>query len=673
MKHTMIRLGTLLAGALFWEAVLASSPGALLRMPAPGEILDTGALLSHGYDGRGVRVGVISNGVSNYDALARAGILPKDVAFFGDTPGNGDEGDWMMQVVHAIAPGTKLGFCPADVHSSRQISDCARVLVEQFHADIIVDDINSMPVLWFPTPKAIADEALKRNHPNVLFFTGAGNNGGGYYQSTWTPIPLAVSGSIYQAQDFGRSVGQGSRPYDSTSIPPGRGMDIFLGSDTQPGGKPDDCAPTNPEVTLAVFDPKNKPLASKTSRCPLLELSYSNHTGATQRVRIVILLRGDSSVPGLAFKMAVIQAGETGTGPVQIRYGTGGGAGSSATEPGLSAVAAVDPNTGYQGRYLIEDFANSGPLCLDYEQSAEEDSWVHLQPPHCFRQPRFAVPDRTIVAYPSQGRPGYEMRPFVGDSSTGPMAAGAAALLLSAHVPPGRIETLFEQTARAQTETRGWNARYGYGLIDVDAAAVAAGVLPRIPDKPFRASSAAPAIFHPSPAFLRDRQLMMRAKQGDGQSLETLEAAARLGDSSAQTWLAVYEHSAGDDNAAARWCWAAAQQGLPPAESFMGNLFFKGWGVPQDQRAAHAWWLRAARTGMAGALYYLGLTEAESRGAATNLVNGYALMLAAKQRGRTSPAGRFTMEMIRSHLNQDDLAKAKTLASRYGANPATIE
>ncbi len=59
-----------------------------------------------------------------------------------------------------------------------------------------------------------------RIQPNVLFFTGAGNNGGGYYQGTWTPISLAVSGTIYQAQDFGHSVGQGSRPYDSTSIPP---------------------------------------------------------------------------------------------------------------------------------------------------------------------------------------------------------------------------------------------------------------------------------------------------------------------------------------------------------------------------------------------------------------------------------------------------------------------
>ena len=274
MKHRMIKLSALLAGALFWGAALAASPGAPLRMPAPGDILDTGALLSHEYDGRGVRVGVISNGVTNYGVLARAGILPKDVTFLGDMPGNGDEGDWMMQVVHALAPGAKLGFCPADFRSSRQASDCARVLVEQFHADIIADDINPMPVFWFPTPKAIADGALKRNHPNVLFFTGAGNNGGGYYQGTWTPIPLAVSGSIYQAQDFGHSVGQGSRPYDSTSIPPGRGMNILLGSNTRPGGEPDRCAPTNPKITLAVLDPQNNLLTSKTSRCPLLELSY---------------------------------------------------------------------------------------------------------------------------------------------------------------------------------------------------------------------------------------------------------------------------------------------------------------------------------------------------------------------------------------------------------------
>ena len=347
-------------------------------------------------------------------------------------------------------------------------------------------------------------------------------------------------------------------------------MNILLGSNTRPGGEPPSCAPINPEVTLAVLDPQNNLLASETSRCPLLELSYSNHTGAMQRVRIVILLRGDSPVPGLAFKMAVIQAGEVGTGPVQIRYGTGG-AGSSATEPGLMAVAAVDPNTGRHGRFMIEDYANSGPQCLDYDRSAEGGSLVHLQSLHCFRQPRFVVPDRTIVAYPSQDGPGYEMKPFLGDSSAGPAAAGAAALLLSAHVPPRRIETLFEQTARAQTETRGWNASYGYGLIDADAAAAAAGVLPPPPDKQFRASDAAPGIFHPSPAFLRDRQLMMMAKQGDSQSLATLEATAKQGDANAQTWLAVHDHGAGDDNAAARWCRAAAQQGQPAAENFMGS------------------------------------------------------------------------------------------------------
>jgi len=669
----MIKLSALLAGALFWGAVLAAPPGAPLRIPSPGEILDTGRLLNQGYDGRGVRVGVISNGVSNYDVLARVGILPKNVAFLGDTPGNGDEGDWMMQVVHAIAPGAKLGFCPADPNSPRQVTDCARILVEQFHAAIIVDDINLQPVYWSPTHKAVADGALKRNYPDVLFFTGAGNNGGGYYQSTWNPIPLTVSGSIYQAQDFGRSVGQGSRPYDSTSIPPGRGMNILLGSNTRLGGEPDSCAPTNPKVTLAVLDPQNNLLASKSSRCPLLELSYSNHTEAMQRVRIVILLGGTSKAPGLAFKMAVIQAGQVGIGPVQIRYNTGGGAGNSATMPGLMAVAAVDPNTGQHGRFMIEDYANSGPQCLDYDQSTEGDSLVHLQSPHCFRQPPFVVPDRVIVAFPSQDGAGYEMKPFLGDSSAGPAAAGAAALLLSAQVPPDRIEMLFEQTARAQTSTQGWNAHYGFGLIDADAAAVAAGVLPARPGESARSGDAAPGIFHPSSAFLHQRQLMMAAKQGDSQSLATLEAAARKGDANAQTWLAIYDHGAGNDQGAARWCWAAAQQGQPAAEYYMGILFFKGWGVPQDQRASHAWWLRAARTGLVDAIYYLGLTEAESRGAAPNFVNGYALMLAAQQRGGISPANRPTMEIIKSHLNQGDLARAKILASHYAADPGTVE
>lgn len=670
MKHGIVELGAVLMAALCCSAVSAAPPGPSLRMPSVAKILNTDALARHGYDGTGVRVGVISDGVSNYAVLARAGLLPRNVALFGDTPGDGDEGDWMMQVVHAIAPAAKLAFCPAKFHSARQVADCAKLLVEQFHADIIADDINDMPVMWFPTHKAVADGALKRGHPDVLFFTGAGNNGGGYYQSAWMPATLTVSGSTYQAQDFGRSVGQGSRLYDSTSLPPNSGMHIFLGSNVQPGGARERCPSTNPEVTLAVLDAQNNLLAAKTSRCPLLELSYSNASGAMQRLRIAILLRRDLAVSNLAFKMAVIQSGQVATGPVELRYGSGGGAGNSATMPGLMAVAVVDPNTGQGGRFMIESYANSGPQCLDYSGSAQAGTLVRLPSAHCFRQPAFVVPDRTIVAYPSQNSAGYTMKPFLGDSSASPAAAGVAALLLSAHVPPGRIEALLKRTARAQTNTSAWDAHYGHGLIDADAAAVAAGVLPqRAAGGPPSADSTS-GIFRPSPAFRRQRKLMMAARQGNHSALASLEAGARQGDADAQTWLAVYDHGTGNNQDAARWCWAAAQQGQPAAEYYLGILFYKGWGVAQDQRASHAWWLRAARTGLVAALYHLGLSEVEGQGAATDFVNGYALMLAAQQRGRVPAASKQILARIRSHLNQVDITKALVLAKRYAADPA---
>ena len=672
MKHAAFKFVSLVAGMTLWASLAVASPTRSLALPSPGEILDTGALVSHGYKGQHVRVGVISDGASNYGVLSRAGILPKDVAFFGDASGNGDEGDWMMQVVHDIAPGAKLGFCPADSSSASQVVGCARALVDQFHADIVVDDLNFMPVFWVPTQKDIAYGALKREHPHVLFFTGVGNNGGGYYQGAWMPVSVNILGQSYQAQDFGRSVGQGSRPYDSTSIPPGRGITILLGSNIQPGGAPY-CASNNPKITLAVLDSQNDLLASKSSRCPQINLSYSNDTGAMQRVRIAIMLDADTAASDLAFKMVVRAAGEQAISPVMIRYATEGGAGNSATFPGLMAIAAVDPATALHGKYLIEDYANGGPQCLAYGPPAQGETWFRLATAHCVRQPRFVVPDRIVVAFPSPDGMGFRMKPFVGDSSAGPAGAGVAALLLSAHVPAARIESLLERTARPQTGTPGWNARYGYGLIDADAAAAAAGVLPRLPDQSSIGVNATTSIFRPSPAFQRDRQLVIEAKRGGDQALTALQTAAKRGDADAQTWLAMYDHGVGNGAGTARWCWAAAQQGQPAAEYLMGILFYKGWGVPQDQRASHAWWLRAARAGMAQAIYYLGLTEAESRGTATNFVNGYALMLAARQRGELPPASLTTMQRVKAFLNAEDLAKAQALAIRYAANPASIK
>ncbi|HWD80138.1 MAG TPA: hypothetical protein VG497_14680, partial [Kribbella sp.] len=98
--------------ALSWVAALRpteSSP------PDAGSFLSEGVALHRadqaqalGYDGTGVSVGVISDGVSNLSASQALGDLPAGVT--NQATGSGDEGTAMLEIVHDMAPGADLFF-----------------------------------------------------------------------------------------------------------------------------------------------------------------------------------------------------------------------------------------------------------------------------------------------------------------------------------------------------------------------------------------------------------------------------------------------------------------------------------------------------------------------------------------------------------------------------------
>jgi Subtilase family len=691
LRDLMHRPASALLAAIALVVGLNVATAQELPSPDLGNLLHTRRLLNAGYEGQGVRIGVISDGASNYATLVAQSLLPSDVAFVGGDPSRGDEGDWMLQVVHQIAPRASLAFCPGG--TAQATDDCARDLVSGFHAGLVVDDTNPQPVFDFPSPKAIAFAELAREHPEVLFFTGAGNNEGGYYQGPWTPVPLVANGRRYLAQDFGRSVGGATDPYETVSLPPSPTAIVMLGTSADPTSESGDCSARNPEVTLALLDMRGDVLASTTGRCPLLSLHYRAEAPPfgpqaigfrrpplplalalpfqfrTSKLRIAVLVPADTDPGALNLKLAVILGGN-GTSPITLSYRTGGSAGNSATVQQLIAVAAVDPNSGWHDQYLYEAFANSGPQCLDYGRNIS-GGWTRLPGAQCIQQPAFVVPDRARVL---AGTPtGSKYRSFEGDSAAGPAAAGVVALLLSARVAPDRIITLLEQSAIPQIGTRGWNAHYGYGLLDADAAAVAVGLLPTLPANSSRARAPMrPAALGPTPVFLQDRSLSQQAGRGDQQALTQLQDAAQAGDADAQTWLAMYAHGVEDDATAARWALSAAALGEPTAQSFLGSMYNRGWGVPMDPRAAQAWWLRAARAGVAAAMYNMGTTIAGGRGAPADLEFGYALMRAAALRGFNFPPMNFEIARVRGQLDAWQIRNGENLAARCAGDPVSI-
>lgn len=646
----------------------ADSPADLVRL------LHATHLLQAGYRGQGVRVGIISTGASSYAALVQRQILPSGVTFVGGDANQDDEGDWMLQIVHQIAPKAELIFCASATEP--QTVQCADRLVTMFHVNIVVDDLNPQPVYDYPTAKAVGLKRLSESHADVLFFTGAGNNGGGYFEGRWTPTVLSIDGKSYAAEDFGRSFGGDADPYNSFDIPGNADVVVQLGTGVSPspgdprqGDGTSQCQHDNPAVILAMVDSQGRLLSSTRSQCPVLQLRYRNGDNTAERIRIAVLLPLEAHESPLRLKLVALRVGK-GRSPLQLQYQTPGGAGNSAIAPGIVAVAAVDPNSGWNWRYLYEAFANSGPQCLDYSLTTS-DQWEKLLAPYCLQQPAFVTPDRIMVFMP--GPAGLEYAPFEGDSSAGPAAAGAAALLLSAKIPPRRIIDLLERSAIAQVSTQGWNPHYGYGLIDADAAAVAGGVMATAPEDDGNLPiTKEPVEFRPSEEFLRDEALSLRAQQGDTAALATLKDAAQTGRVDAKTWLAFYAHSIGDDRAAAQWALAASNEGQPIAQSLLGSMYNRGWGLTTDPRAALAWWWCAARAGVAKGMFNMGTSIATGRATSMNAILGYALIRAALIRGLQFPPAEAQISTLKSAMGAQQLHSAEALAAQIASNPSSI-
>src|SRR5438132_3768059 len=143
------------------------------------------ARTTFGANGAGVRIGVLSDGVSHLSASQASGDLGP-VTVLGGQIGLGDEGTAMLEIIHDLAPGAQLYFATA----INGIASFARNIRDLRAAgcDIIIDDVGypnetafqngQAPSVISTTNGGVAIQAVNDvTAAGALYFSSAANSG----------------------------------------------------------------------------------------------------------------------------------------------------------------------------------------------------------------------------------------------------------------------------------------------------------------------------------------------------------------------------------------------------------------------------------------------------------------------------------------------------------------
>jgi hypothetical protein len=180
-------------------------------------ILRSNHLRNLGFDGAGVKVGIISDGANDRAAAQASNDLPANITVFGNCsprPVNGpscdrgitcNEGTAMLEIVHDIAPGAQLAMGA----TSTTLEFVQRVdqLVNTFGADIIVDDIGFFLEPYFAD--GLVAQAVGDVIDEVVFVSAAGNASDAHHEANY----VATFAQGLEVHDFGSAAG---RPTDAS-------------------------------------------------------------------------------------------------------------------------------------------------------------------------------------------------------------------------------------------------------------------------------------------------------------------------------------------------------------------------------------------------------------------------------------------------------------------------
>ena len=421
-------------------------------------------------DGTGVKIGVLSDGVSNLAASQARGDLGPVTVLPGQT-GGGDEGTAMLEIVHDLAPGAQLYFATAFsgiTNFAQNIRD-----LRTAGCDIIIDDVfyfvetpfeDGQPAPTNTNGGAVIQAVNDVTAAGAMFFSSAGNSGnlndgtsgtweGDFVDGGATGAPLPLGNRVHNF---------GGQNFDALTVAAGNPVNLSWSDPLGGSGNDYDLFRLNAAGTIV--------MAAATNIQSGTQDPYEQISGATnaagQRIVIVKKAAGAGRFLHLGTnrsRLSIATAGET------------HGHNSAANAFGVAATPAVGPfPQAFSSANSVETFSSDGPRRVFYQANgaAYTPGDVSSTGGLLRQQPVITAADGVSVT----GVGGFPST-FFGTSAAAPHAGAIAALVKSANpaLTAAQIRSILVNTA-IDIETPGVDRDAGAGIVMAQAAVGATGI-----------------------------------------------------------------------------------------------------------------------------------------------------------------------------------------------------
>ncbi|MFN2570001.1 MAG: S8 family serine peptidase, partial [Gemmatimonadales bacterium] len=446
----------------------------------------------YGVDGRGIKIGVLSDGVVNMSAAVNTGDLPPDVTVLPGQVGTGDEGTAMLEIVHDLAPGAKLYFATA-LSSITSFADNIRKL-RAAGCDIIVDDIFYYSEAVFQDGQAasivsntnggVVTQAVNDvTAAGALYFSSAGNEGNkndgtaGVFEGDFTNGgTLAVIG------------GAGAGPVHDfdTSAAVSQFNRITFGS-----GNPITCEWSDPlggsnnDYDLYILNSAGTALVAASTGTQdgtqdPLETVGGGANVTNNRIVVAKFSGADRYLHVNSFRgtLQFSTPGQThGHASAAAAYAVAAtpSSGPFTTASGVTGTAGPYPGP-HNSSNQVEPFESDGPRRLFFQPDGTPYTAGNFSSTGGLvrQKPDITASDGGVVS----GAGGFS-NPFYGTSAAAPHAAAIAALVLNGKpgITPAQVRAALVASA-IDIEAPGVDRDSGAGIIMADTALAAAGAQP---------------------------------------------------------------------------------------------------------------------------------------------------------------------------------------------------